>query len=252
MARTIGSEESLRVHDNALVRLAGELESWLGGRQNQAVTKKSVETVGRVLTRPLELPSKTKEKIVAAEAVLLRGVSRFLAESHPDMEGQRRLFQEINSAVRDRQMAVLEWRVSANRDLIGQTKNVKSLHWLSWEASWLPLWKSEVELTYALQRTFLERRDADEAELTSLVGSILRLQQQGRLVGTPAELTKLQELAEGRLTLLARTAEQLIRLRRVGESRGALTRIRRLSRDQAELSQQLQEARLQALRSLTL
>lgn len=250
--RTIGAEQSLRVHDNALVRLAGELEAWLGGRQNQATTKKSVEVLGRELSRPLELPSEAKKKIAAAETVLLRGVNRFLSESQPDLEGQRRLFQEINSAIRDRQLAVLQWRVSVNRALIGASQSVKALHWFTWEASWLPLWKSEVDLTYSLQSAFLARRDTDDAELTRLVGGILRLQQQARLVGTPTELANLQQLAQGRLTLLARTAEQLMRLRRAGESRGAMTRIRRLSRDQAEISQKLQDARLAALRSLAL
>ena len=145
-------------------------------------------------------------------------------------------------------MALLQWRAAYNESLRKSTKKDSArARYLTWESAWLPLWKSEVDITYRLQKSVLAK--GGPAQGAGFVRELLALQAKAAAVPAASELESLQEVALRRLTLLARTAEQLDRLGR-GESRGAVTRVRRLSKDLTGLAEQLQDQRLAMLKAI--
>ncbi len=237
----------MQKHDQALARLAGGLEDWLTGRQGLQATRQLLDGVGRELRTPLALPKPIAARVSQSESGLLQAVKAFTSESAPDAEGQRALFRQLNELTRNRAVAVLEWRSANNARLRAvAAKGSGRARYLAWEAGWLPLWKAEIDLTYRLQAHVLS---GAQGQSGGFVRELLGLQAKAGEVATAKELQNLQELAVRRLTLLTRTAEQLDRLGR-GESRGALTRVRRLNKEQTELGKQLQDQRLATLSAL--
>jgi hypothetical protein len=246
------AEKGVQRHDRALAQLAVTLEDWLTGRVDLAAMNATLKSSKSELGEPMNLPREVAAKVSAAESGLVTSVSSFSAQRAPDAEGQRALFGRLNGFTRDRAMALLDWRASNNRVLSrGAKKETAGSRFLQWEAAWLPLWRAEVDITFRLQKSVLEpSKTQDSAKTSSFVRELLKLQATASAVKVPKELESLQDLALRRVTLLARTAEQLDRLGR-GESRGALTRVRRLNKEQADLGRQLQEQRLAILASLT-
>ncbi len=196
----------------------------------------------------MPLPQELAARVSKAEQGMLDAVGGFTASQAPDAEGQKALFQRLNGFTRDRSNALLEWRGAANaRFKQGSKPGTPRARYQAWEAAWLPLWKSEIDITYRLQADALKASRSEKA--SSYVREILALQRQAAAVVTPKELQELQDLSLRRLTVLARTAEQLQRLSE-GESRGALTRVRRLSKELSDLGRQMQEMRLARLSAL--
>lgn len=227
--------------------MAAGLEDWLTGRQGLQATRQLLAAVRADLRSPLSLPKPLTRRVSQAEDGLLQAVTAFTSENAPDAEGQRALFGKLNGLTRERAVAVLEWRSSNNQKLrAGQAGGTAKARYLAWEAGWLPLWKAEVDLTYRLQAHVLS---GSKEQGKGFVRELLALQAKAAAVPTGKELGGLQDLAVRRLTLLARTAEQLDRLGR-GESRGALTRVRRLNKEQTELGKQLQDQRMATLSAL--
>lgn len=219
----------------------------MAGRSDLAALKATLSQARTKLSTPLSLPKSLSDKVARSEAGLLAAVGSFAAEQAPDADGQRKLFERLNSFTRERSLALLEWRSNNNASLRkSASQGSPAARFLSWESAWIPLWKSEIELTYRLQKSALTSSQGKERPST-LVREILAVQSQAASLTPSKELASLQEMASQRLTLLARTAEQLDRL---GHSRGALTRVRRLSKEQAELGRKLQEQRLALLMSL--
>jgi hypothetical protein len=242
-----GAEKGVLKHDLALARLAAGLEDWLTGRSDLAAIKATLAAVKSDLGQATTLPKDVAARSSKAEQGLLAAVAGFTAEQSPDSEGQRALFESLNGYTRDRSVALLEWRISNNRQLRSAAqKGAAQARYLDWEAAWLPLWKAEVDITYRLQKSVLHSSKAEKDNGPAFVRELLALQGKANAVPVPKELAALQEVAVRRLTLLARTAEQLNRLGR-GESRGALTRVRRLNKEQTELGRQLQDQRLDIL-----
>lgn len=243
------SEKSVQRHERALAVLASAIEEWLSGRQGLEATQKVLGTVRTELKAKLELPQAVVSKVQSSEKRLLDSVDRFLRNSSPDAAGQRALFESLNAATRDRALTLLEWRSSRNQALAKQFSSGPRAAYFAWEAGWLAIWKEEVQLTYRLQKAFLDSQGRQAVEGKSFVRELLALQSKADKLAVPASLSGLSELAVRRLTLLARAAEQLDR---VGAgSRGALTRLRKLNREQMEADRQLQDKRLETLSKLS-
>lgn len=241
------AERGVLKHDYALARLAAGLEDWLTGRSDLAAIKATLAAVKSDLGQATALPKDAAARLGKAEQGLLAAVAGFTAEQSPDAEGQRALFESLNGFTRDRSVALLEWRIGNNLQLKSAAqKGSARARYLDWEAAWLPLWKAEVDITYRLQKSVLQSFKTQEDNGSAFVRELLAVQSKANAVSVPKELSALQEVAVRRLTLLARTAEQLNRLGR-GESRGALTRVRRLNKEQTELGRQLQDQRLAIL-----
>ena len=243
------AEKGVQQHDKSLANLVTGLEDWLTGRSELAAFRKVIAGVKTGLTRPLALPKNVSSQVSAAEQGVLKAVGSFLAEKEPDAEGQRALLQSLNGFTHDRSLALLAWRETNNRALLAANKGKAAQAYLKWESAWLKLWKSETEITYRLQKDVLSSGKSQGIDGALYVRELLALQTKAAAVSVPPAAEALQDMAVRRLTLLARTAEQLGRLGR-GESRGALTRVRRLNKEQAELSSSLQEKRLALLSTL--
>lgn len=214
------------------------------GRSSLDAMQKVVAGTKTELKQPLSLPKDVSSQVVQAELGLINAVSSFTANKAPDSQAQRSLFESLNTHTRSRALALLQWRTQNNRSLSQKRHHQARTNFLAWESAWLPLWKAEVDITYRLQKNALSRSQSSSS--SNFVREVLALQAQANAIKTPKELSALQDIASRRLTLLARTAEQLDRLGR-GESRGAITRIRRLNKEQSELGNQLQEQRLSQL-----
>jgi hypothetical protein len=244
----VAAEKGVQSHDRALARLAAGLEDWLSGRGELAAFGKTLRQVKADLGKSAGLPRGTAAQVEAAERSLLASVSSFAAQRAPDAEGQRAMFQSLNNATRERALALLDWRAGNNAGLRKSARERSAREYLVWEAAWLPLWKSETEIGYRLQKAFLQKTPVEGAG-SALIRELLALQARASEVPAGKSVQGLQELAVRRLTLLARTAEQLDRLGR-GATHGAITRVRRLNKEQTELVRQLQEQRLAILTAL--
>lgn len=247
-AEYLRSEKSVQRHERALAVLASALEEWLSGRQGVDATHKVLGTVRNDLKAKLELPQAVVSKVQGAEKQLVDSVDRFLRNSSPDAAGQRALFEALNASTRNRALGLLQWRASINQALVKKYSFGARAAYLTWEAGWIAIWKEEVELTYRLQKAFLDSQGRQSVEGKSFVRELLALQAKADKLAVPASLSGLSELAVRRLTLLARAAEQLDR---VGAgSRGALARLRKLNKEQIEADRQLQDKRLETLTKL--
>lgn len=244
----LAAERSVQRHDRALAGLVSALEEWLSGRQGAEPTRKAVRALRVELGSKLDLPGPVAKTVRTSQDRMLSSVERFLAQTSPDAEGQRSLFEALNGATRDRAEALLRWRFSRNAELSKSRKSGPKSHYLTWEARWLEIWKSEVDVTFRLQKAFLQSQAGQGASGQSYVGELLALQAKAEKVTAPKDLEALSNLAKKRLTLLARAAEQL---ERVGAgSRGALARLRKLNKEQTEMTRQMQEQRLGVLSRL--
>lgn len=246
---TLKAEQALQRHDQALAKLATGLEDWLSGRSDLKTIQTTVAASKLELNNTLSLSRETSSQVLAAQQGIVQAVSGFTANTTPSAEGQRALFARLNDYTRARSMALLQWRSNNNRRLLEANRQHRArADYLAWEAAWIPLWKSEIDITYRLQKQALSSGTA--APGNSFVREILALQSQASAVALPQQHTALQELSVRRLTVLARTAEQLDRLGQ-GESRGAVTRIRRLTKEQSSLDVALQKERLSVLSKLS-
>lgn len=245
----LAGERSLQKHDGALAELASAVEEWLSGRQGVEATLGRVRKLRSQFQANLDLPNPVAAPVRAAQDRMVSSVERFLAQTTPDAQGQRALFETLNHATHDRAVALLGWRTTQNQRLAKHHQSGGRGRYLAWESRWLGIWKKEVDITHRLQKAFLQTQAGNRASSEGFVGELLALQSQAGKVATPPELTNLSLLGQKRLTLLARAAEQL---ERVGSgSRGALTRLRKLNKEQAEMTRQLESQRLQVLVDLT-
>lgn len=245
----LSAEKSVQRHERALAMLAAAVEEWLSGRQGLEATQTVLRSVRAELKAKLHLPQAVATKVQSSEKQLVDSVERFLRNSSPDAAGQKALFESLNAATRDRALGLLQWRASRNQALAKQYSTGARAAYFAWEAGWLTIWKEEVQLTYRLQKAFLDSQGRQAVEGKSFVRELLALQSKADKLAVPASLSGLSELAVRRLTLLARAAEQLDR---VGAgSRGALTRLRKLNREQMEADRQLQDKRLETLSKLS-
>ena len=243
------SEKSIQRHERSLASLSLALEEWLSGRQGVEATRKSLQVVKAELATKLELPQASANKILTSEKQMVDSAERFLRAATPDAAGQLALFESLNASTRDRAIGLLQWRTSKNRELAKKSPNGVRATYLAWEANWLAIWKEEAEIAYRLQKAFLSSQGRQSSDGKPFVRELLALQTKAGALKAPPSLSAMSELALKRLTLLARAAEQL---ERVGAgSRGALTRLRKLHREQVEADRQLQDQRLETLSQLT-
>ena len=92
-------------------------------------------------------------------------------------------------------------------------------------------------------------RDAEEIIALRAATEPLAVRALAENIACPSNLETLDATATERLTLLTRTAEQLLRLEKRSSS-GALTRVRRLSRQLSEITAKFQADRLKTLASV--
>ena len=243
-SRYLSAERSISRHDRALTELVSTLEEWLAGRQSADATKKKVASLKSELQGKLELSGSVAATVKSSQQRTLSAVEKFLAQSAPDAEGQRALFETLNAATRDRATALLAWRSGQNASLAKAAKGSRATY-LAWERRWIEVWKGEVDITYRLQKAFLSTQGGSGA---GFVRELLALGAKADKIAASKELDALSGLAKKRLTLLARAAEQLDR---VGSgSRGALTRLRKWGKEHAVLTKEMQEQRLVILGKL--
>lgn len=246
--RYLAAERSLQKHDVALAELASAVEEWLSGRQGVQATLGRVRKLRAQFQAELDLPSQVAASVRAAQDRMVSSVERFLAQTTPDASGQRTLFEALNRATHERAVTLLGWRTTQNQKLAKHHQSGLRGRYLAWESRWLGIWEKEVDITHRLQTAFLQTQAGNRASSEGFVRELLALQSQADKVATPPELANLSVLGQKRLTLLARAAEQL---ERVGSgSRGALTRLRKLNKEQAEMTRQLESQRLQVLAAL--
>lgn len=244
-------EHELLARDRSLADLSNNLDSWLSGRSSLLAMQDKLARIKVELGRRSGLPRATDLLVVGAENDILGSMGSFTRSTQPDTESQRELFRRINDATYKRNRALGLWRSENNRYLLGRGAGSKEWRFLRWEASWLEVWKEEAELTYSLQKAYLKAGGGRQAYSGGEVRKVLALRARAELIGATSTLEPLQSLALKRLTLLARTAQQLDRLTQEAEG-GAVVRLRRLSEEQTKLSFELQTQRLQALHRLAL
>lgn len=228
-------ETELYARESTLAEMANALETWLSGRATLEHTQSTIKSARSKLASAAPVRGLGEfEETIATE------ITTFLNGKEHTAEGQRRLFSKLGQATRDRSLALIEWRQAEIAKLKGESD------WKSWETSWLPLWKDEAELTYELQLKLLDPEKFSKAENSALLRKLLALQTQAQKIEASQDLEKLQSLSVERLTVLARAAEQLLRMDRT-QSRGAVTRVRRLSKRLDALTREFRQLRLKAL-----
>lgn len=242
----LASETRVAHNEATWQKVAGSLEEWLSGRRDLAAMKADLVTAQKAIgSRPV-VAGEVGRRVYQAERAMLAAVQGFVFQKEPSATSQRALFRTLNDLSRERALGLLDWRSEQAR-LHSRSAGPSAAPYWAWELAWLPRWRQEVELTHRLQSSALAEGGASSGQ--GIVGDLLRLQSEASASTPAAPLAPLQETALQRLTVLARTAEQLERLSR-SESRGALTRIRRLSRELAQLNGRLQEQRRAFLAAL--
>ncbi len=246
-------EEELRTRDLGLQKLFSATEEWLGGRMSLDKLKAELGEVKRVLASPAAgLPEAERAEIVALDTEVLGRVQAFSDLTEPSVESQKILFADLARLMRQRNLWALSWRKKELNRKLGQGPDAAPTRYLRWELSWVPIWEEEIHSTYELQSLLLalSRGESGTSQKgKELTRRLLALQERAGNIAVPNELRALQDLSEQRLTLLARTSEQLLRLEQ-GQSRGALQRVRKLSRELAEFTERFQTLRLEKVRAL--
>lgn len=229
-------ETSLFARESTLAEMAGALESWLSGRATLEDTKVLVGKARTSLAQSSPVPA-----LDSFEKEMANQIFSFLQSDEHTADGQRRLFRKLGESTRDRSLALIKWRQ-------GEMPTLKADQaWKTWETAWLPLWKEEATLTYELQLKLLDPEQFSKAENSALLRELLALQTRAQKIEAGQDLEKLQSLSVERLTVLARAAEQLLRMDRT-QSRGAVTRVRRLSKQLDALTREFRQLRLQKIR----
>jgi hypothetical protein len=242
------SEKEIHHHDNQLTTVAESLESWLAGRLNQAEFLKLLNTSKKQCAEYRTLPPEVSQILRSQEATLLDKISSFASQKAPDSDGQRRLFLELSRLTESRTTHLIEWRQKALRKILAGQLSREQHNYFRWELAWLEVWGREAELTHRLEEAFLAEGQSD-GEPQQIVKSFLSLRLLADNIACPANLESLDSTATERLTLLTRTAEQLLRLAKRRGS-GALTKVRRLSRQLAEITSRFQSERLARLEAI--
>lgn len=224
--------------------MASGLEKWLSGRASLASTKNLLgEVVEPTLTRRGPLPELKK-----TELSMVSSVKAFLNRDSHTADSQRELFGMLGRLNRDRSLVLAKWRTQQLEQLAKSAPKGQAA-WIDWERQWLPIWEEEAELTYQLQLKLLKPKESTSEQNTALLRKVLALQLRGQGVLAKGDMEKVQGLSQKRITVIARAAEQLVRLERSG-SRGAVRQVRKLSKKLDALTSEFREARLARMRSL--
>lgn len=242
LAGYVETESALLERERALSEMAQGLEKWLSGRASLAHTQKTLESVQEQLNKPAPLA-----ELEGLERSMLENVRDFVGSDEPTSERQRALFGTLGELTRDRSLKLAAWR---SERLAGmQVDNPATKQWREWERNWLPIWRKEATLTYKLQLKLLKSKGSSEAENAALLREILALRLRAPKTPSSNELKSLQQYSLKRLAILARAAEQLSRLDQK-KSRGAVTRLRRLSKKLDSLTSEFRDSRLAFLKTL--
>ena len=242
--RFVETEQQVLSHERQLSKMASILEEWLSGRAKRSALLETLKEVESATSRPPNLSKAAQNTVRSSEAEMIRLVRNFATAEDPDGDGQRRLFSGMSRTTEKRTQALLSWRIQTVSELLKQKLSAAQKSQLVWEAAWYPIWSEETKYTRLLQAGLLEEATSEEGEILK---GLLALRVRAQAIQCPERLADLQKLSLERLTILARTAEQLLRLEK-RKSRGALTRVRRLSRKLSELTELFQARRFELLR----
>lgn len=240
----LSQELALDRSEDRVAIVSEVLESWLSGRLKQSSAIERLRQVKASLDEPDGLPQELRRTLQNSLAEMINLSLSFIGQQNPDSEGQRRLFSELNRLTLKRNTAVNTWRSEKLRALKKGGRTFQA--WRAWETPWLKIWREESSLTFSLQASMLKDKRGSQDEIKGIVKKILKLRVQADSIPTDTNTAPLQRLALERLTLLARTAEQVARLDS-GKSRGSVTRVRRLSRKLTGVSKELRNLRLEYL-----
>ena len=247
-AAYLKSEKEVQRHDKQLTTVAESLESWLAGRLSQADFLKLLNTSKKECAEYRTLPAEVSRSLQSQEASLLDKISSFASQKAPDADGQRRLFLELCRLTESRTTRLIGWRQGTLRKILAGQLTRDQHNYFRWELAWLEVWGKEANLTHRLEEAFLAEGHTD-GEPQQILKSFLSLRVLADNIACPPNLESLDSTATERLTLLTRTAEQLLRLEKRRGS-GALTKVRRLSRQLAEITSRFQSERLSRLEAI--
>ena len=245
----LAGEREIRLHDRLLTHLADSLENWLAGRQKHSQLSAELTKASQSLKSYQKLPSQTGKEVLKSELEVVGRIRAFSEQEEPDAEGQRTLFLALGRHTEARSLRLLQWRRDTLHQLLSLDLTKEQHAYYRWEAIWVPMWIEEAELTRKLQESFLEPK-TESQQKKEVLQALLRLRLRAENTACPESHRALDAKLKERLTVLARTAEQLLRLEQQ-KSNGAVTRVRRLSRQLSELTEQFQSGRLETLRALT-
>ena len=248
-ATYLKSEKEIHRHDKQLTIVAESLESWLAGRLNQADFLETLENCRKQCGEYRTLPPGVALSLQTQDVSLLARISNFASEKAPDSEGQRRLFLGLSSLTEARTTNLIRWRQETLRKLLAGQLTRDQHNYFRWELAWLEVWGKEAALTRRLEQAFLDEGQG-EGEPQKILKQFLSLRVLADNIACPARLESLDSNATERLTLLTRTAEQLLRLEERRGS-GALTKVRRLSRQLAEITSKFEVERLALLEAIS-
>ncbi|MCA9779831.1 MAG: hypothetical protein KC800_24050 [Candidatus Eremiobacteraeota bacterium] len=244
-ATYLKAEEEISLHDRQLTRVAESLENWLAGRLTQAELQKVVGGASKECSAYRALPALVGKTVYARESKLLDQISSFAAQTAPDAEGQRRLFLALSELTESRNEQLISWRQETLRKILAGKLSRDEHNYFRWELAWLDVWNKENGLTHQLELGFLEE-PGGTSDPRQILKSFLAVRALAENIACPSNLETLDATATERLTLLTRTAEQLLRLEKRSSS-GALTRVRRLSRQLSEITVKFQSERLKTM-----
>ena len=245
----LAAEREIRVHDQLLTQLADSLENWLAGRQKHRELSSEITRLSKSLAPYRKLPAQTAQEVLRREREMVSQIQTFSEREDPDAEGQRALFLALSQYTEARSLKLLRWRQDTLHQLLSLDLSKEQHAYYRWEAVWVPMWLEEAELTRKLQQGFLESKTGSRQK-QEVLQALLRLRLRADNTACPEAHRALDAKLKERLTVLARTAEQLLRLE-AQKSSGTVTRVRRLSRQLSELTEQFQSTRLDTLQSLT-
>jgi hypothetical protein len=244
-ASYLAAEREIHQHDVRLTEIATALENWLAGRMDQSDFLQLLESTR--LSPFQRLGPKAGKAAYAQEKQMLQRIQAFAAEKSPDSDGQRALFLSLSGFTESRTKTLMRWRQEKLRLLLAANLTNEQHVYYRWELAWTEVWDREAELTSQLEQAFLDESGAPPPQ--DLLRSLLKLRLRADNTACPQSLIALDTICKERLTLLTRTAEQLLRLKK-RHSSGALTRVRRLSRQLSKMTQDFQEERLARLLEL--
>ena len=243
----LAAEKEIARHEDRLTQVAEGLESWLAGRTDQAAFQQLIENAQAGPATYRRLDPKTAQAVGLYEKELLRRIHAFANVKAPDSDGQRALFLRLGELTESRTRALMSWRQKELRQLLASDLTSEQHAYYRWQFSWTEIWDREADLTSELEHAFLGEDDSTSPQ--ELLRALLKLRLRADSTACPKTLLGLDALSKERLTVLTRTAEQLLRLKE-RRSSGALTRVRRLSRQLSELTQKFRNQRIVRLESL--
>lgn len=241
----VSFESQIFRHEQALAVASRSLEEWLSGRLDQKAFLNQLDVQKKSFGA---LPGSTGTAIRKSELDMLDSMGSFARSQQPTADGQRKLFLTLGELNCRRSEEYLQWRERELKGLLASKLPIGAKDYFAWEAAWNPIWLEEARLTRRLQQGMLSGSASGEESKKVLQG-LLKLSERGAKIKAPGTARELQTLALDRVAVLARTAEQLIRLES-RQSRSALTQVRRLSRKLSSVTEEFQGKRLQIIQSL--